>query len=313
MRKADLTLILALIIAVVFANAGCKKDKENEQEETTDTVVYQQPTVNEEAINQIIGSFPQPTEMASLIKDLGVPFSKKYLADPKIIENYDTNKKKAFALGVLAADLGYLNIYEKSTLIVEYLSSIKRLADALRVGQFFDFQALKRMATNSTNLDTLIFVSSNSFMRMHQHLGETGRSNLSLLMLTGAWLEGLYLLAQVTKDAKKRSDNPDFQQNYEKMKDNIGSQKVLFDILYKVLVLYKDDEYFNQVVSSLKELKDIYSGVTITIIKEQPKIDTQGGRMVIEQGEKSIINITDDQVDAIINTVEKIRNKLINQ
>ncbi len=306
-------LRISLSIAfLIFLSIGCKKDKNNNADNKQVDTTISQPAINEEAINEIINSFPQPVEMAALIKDLNVPFSKKYLLDPKKTENYDTNKKKALALGILSADLGYLNIYEKSTLIVEYLSAIKRLADALRIGQFFDFHALKRMATNNSDLDSLMFVTLNSFTDMHQHLTETGRSNLSLLMVTGVWIEGLYLLCEVAEDTQHKTNDPQLQVNYEKLKDKIGEQKVLFDILYKVIILYKDDEYFAKVIKNLDQLKDIYSNVTITIKKGEPETKIVDSQLVIIQNEESVVNITDDQVKAIISTTKKIRNNLIN-
>jgi len=257
---------------------------------------------NREVVEQIVNSFPSPVEVAAIMKDMEVPFSKRYLADPSIIDNYDINNKKAFGLGILSADLGYLNVYERTTLIIEYLTAIKRLADDLRVGHFFDFQSFKRLATNNDNLDSLVFLSVNSFSNMNQHLQDNARGNLSLLMVTGVWLEGLYLMTQVYKE------HPN-----EKLKELIGDQKIIFTILYQGLKLYSDDEYFKKILEEFKKINKIYSQITITYEKVEPTYKTtQSNIPVYEQQERSVINVREQQLKDLTKITSQIRNKLIN-
>ncbi len=296
-------LFLGLGLGMVGCN-GCHSDEETinipkNLKVQEDTEVY---AANKAVVDRIVNSFPSPVEVAAIIKNLDVPFSKRYLADPDIIDNYDTNFKKAFGLGVLSADLGYLNVYERTTEIVQYLSSIKRLADDLRIGQFFDFQSFKRLATSSDNLDSLIFLSLNSFTQMNQYLQENARGNLSLLMVTGVWIESLYLMTQVYKD------QPD-----DHLRELIGDQKTLFTILYQGLKLYNNDEYFKQLLHEFKKLDKIYSQITITYKKlNVQKVTNNDSIPVFEQQETSVINMTDQQLHDLINITEQVRNKLIN-
>ncbi len=308
MKKfGSLTLYILAILFLAIGLVGCNGCQKNEDEiEIPEDLQVEQNTqvsaANQAVVDKIVNSFPSPVEVAAIIKDLDVPFSNRYLADPDIIDNYDTNLKKAFGLGILSADLGYLNVYERTTLIVEYLSSIKRLADDLRIGQFFDFQALKRLATSNDNLDSLIFLSLNSFTKMNQHLQQNARGNLSLLMVTGVWLEGLYLMTQVYKD------HPD-----DRLKELIGDQKTIFTVLYQGLKLY-DDEYFKTITKEFKKIDKIYSQITITYEKVEPtQTQNQNDSIpVFEQEERSVIHVTDEQLRDLITITEQVRNKLIN-
>jgi len=304
LKKFYLSIIfIAIIITQVSLLESCKCNNNDDDfgniGDTTD--ITSKPVINEDAINEIIGSFSSPVEMAAVMKSLDEPFSKKYLVDPAITENYDTNNKKAFALGVLSADLGYLNVYEKTNFIVQYLSAIKRLADDLRVSQFFDFQALKRLATSNDNIDSLQFLSVQSFREMDQYLRQSGRSNLSLLAITGVWVESLYLLTQIASEKEAVG-----------LKERIGEQKILFNLLYPIISLYKDDQYFADLSSDLKELQTIFEQVEITYQIGEPETVVIDGHVTIIQNEKSIINMTDEQLQQIIATTKKIRNKLIN-
>jgi len=148
--------------------------------------------VSEEAMEDIIENISSPIEMAALIKELGVQYNNRLLSDPASFENHTTSFHMAIDLGILGADLGYLNVYEKTGSAVHYLTEINKLADGLKVSRFFDFNTIKRLATTNSNIDSLMFLTVHSFNEMDDHLRETNRSNLSALMISGVWLEGMY-------------------------------------------------------------------------------------------------------------------------
>src|SRR5690606_14199112 len=96
--------------------------------------------------------------------------------------------EKSLWLGILGADLGYTNVYGKTGTSMDLLASIKKLAEDLRVGQFFDFETIKRLSLNSSSLDSLLYLSIDSYDRMDKFLREDNRSHLSSLMIIGAWI-----------------------------------------------------------------------------------------------------------------------------
>ena len=193
--------------------------------------------IPEEALSDIIQNISSPIEMAALVKDLGVPFDNDNLMDPDNTDSYSTNFKMAYTLGMLGADLGYLNVYNKTGSSVSYLSAINKLADALKVSQFFDFNTIKRLATSNSSLDSLIFLSVHSFNQMDEHLRETDRSNLSALMITGIWIEGMY---QVTRVIDSRYN--------EELAEYIGEQKLILNDLLLILNNYSRDDQFASLI-----------------------------------------------------------------
>ncbi len=304
MQKKIIFNIVIIVLLILQLSVFTSCHNNNDQVIVVDSSAYNSnPVIGQESIDEIIGSFSSPVEMAATMKNLDADFSKKYLVDPARTEDYDMDTKKAFALGILSADLGYLNIYEKTNLIVEYLSGIKRLSDDLKVSQFFDFQSLKRLATSNDNLDSLQFLSVQSFRDMDGYLRQSGRSSLSLLAISGVWLESLYLLTQIADE-----DNAD----KDAMKERIGEQKVSFDLLYGVIQLYKDDPYFSNFQTELKELKNVFDQVEITYQVGEPETIVENGHVTIFQNEESIVNMTDDQLTQIITLTKNIRNKQIN-
>jgi hypothetical protein len=293
MNKKILFFLLSLFVAVSCGNNTTKPPDNIGTEDG--------PVVDPEAINKIIESFSSPIETAALIEDLKVPYSNKYLIATDVAADFDSNYKKALGLGMLSSDLGYLNVYHRTNSIVEYLTVIRRLSNDLDVDQFFDFQTLKRLATNSEHLDSLMFMSVNSYNRMDEHLRKTQRSDLSALMVTGVWLEGLYLACQVNKQA-----------NNKEFRDRIGEQKNILNDLILVLKFFDKKPHFSEIIADFTDLKEAYENVKITTkVGESKTQKDDKGRTIITQDEYTVVDMSDEQLAEITKLVEKIRNKLI--
>jgi len=292
--------IYIIAIFVILPLVGCSGGDDTPDGDIPD-FEENAPDIDENAINDVLESFSSPVELAALIKDLDVPFSKKYLASPDDADDYDTNFKKALGLGILSADLGYLNVYAKTAEIVNYLAVIKGISDDLNIGQFFDFQTLKRLATNNDNMDSLMFLSVNSFHQMDEHLRKNGRSNLSALVVTGVWMEGLYLSTQIMDEQASPA-----------LFDRIGEQKMILEKIYNILEVYQEqDKNFEKVVKDFKPLKEEYDKVEITFVIGESKEVVIDGETVTIPGDESIVVMKDEQLKKIISLTEQIRNKLI--
>lgn len=289
---------LTLLTAGFFA---CSESGDNKTDAPKESLFDdQQLEIPQETMEQLIDNVSSPIEMAALIKKAGISFSKDYVSNPDKVDNLNTSFEQALRLGILGSDLGYLNMYDKTGMVINYISAIKSLADNLKVGQFFDFQTLKKLATNSTNLDSLMYLSVSSFNQMDNYLRENKRTNISALMVTGVWIEGLFLATQVVKS------NPNVN-----ISERIGDQKNMLNNIIIILGNFKNDKNFAALVTDLNELKEAYKDVKISVEQGEPEQVEENGRLVIKQNSKSVVEITDAQLKNIIQVTEKIRNKLV--
>lgn len=292
---------ISLIFVAIFFLASCGQRPSNELTLDPDELEPDQLEVSSEAMSEIIQNIASPIEVAALISELNVPFSKSYLSVPENLSTNTTSFEMAYSLGALSADLGYLNMYEKTGSAVNYLSTINRLADGLQVGQFFDFPTLKRLASSSGNLDSLLFQSINSFNQMDDYLRETDRSNLSALMISGVWIEGLYLATQVAK----------INNNHD-LKSMIGEQKLILNDLLLVLQTYKNEQQIMDLIADYQSIKSIYDQVKITYEIGEPQAIEKDGMMMVVQSETSNVTMSDETLEKIIDVTEEIRNKHLN-
>jgi hypothetical protein len=257
--------------------------------------------LSEEAIADIVQNIASPVEIAAIMQSMNVPFSAEYLTPTQGSDRLTTNFQKAVMLGIYGADLGYLNMYEKTGNSIDVLSTIKRLADGLRVGQYFDFETLKRLSVSKSNLDSLLFLSVSAYNQIDKYLRENNRGSISALMITGVWIEGQYLATQVVKH------NPD-----EVLRDRIGEQKIILGDLLMLLRPYSQSSAdYTDLYDMMEQISAAYHDVRITYKLGEPETVEQDGRLVMIQHEESIVEMSDDQLIKIADLSEGVRNNLI--
>ena len=257
--------------------------------------------LSEEAVADIVQNIASPVEIASILQSMQVPFSAGYLAPTQGADRLTTNFQKAMMLGIYGADLGYLNIYGKTGNSVDVLSVIKRLADGLRVGQYFDFETIKRLSVSKSNLDSLLFLSVNSYNQIDRYLRDNDRGSISALMITGVWIEGQYLATQVALNF-----------NDEILRDRIGEQKIILGDLLMLLRPYRgSSEEYGALYGMMEQISAKYSEVKVSYRLGEPETKEEDGRLVVVQHEESIVEMTDTQLAEIAGLSKEVRNKLI--
>lgn len=295
--------LLLFFLASIFT-FSCSNSTNSTDEDFTqiDSVIAPASvSVAKESMVELIDNVSSPIEIASLLLEEDVPFNKEYISNTDNIDDVVGDFHCAINLGILGTDLGYLNLYEKTSSVMSTVSAINDLSNKLKVGQFFDFDLLKRLATNSNNLDSLIYTSIASFNNMDDYLRDNNRTNISALIVTGVWIESTYLATQVYTD----KSNP-------KIAERIGEQKLILNNLILILDNYKSDPQFAKLLNDFQTLKQIYEGISIVSIDAEPESKIVNGMLVIVQNDNSTVNITEEQIAKIATEVQKLRNSIIN-
>lgn len=259
-------------------------------------------TMTTEMANEIIKTIPSPIELTSLIKASGAEYSSKLLNNADNVDEYTTNYKRALNLGIYGADLGYINLYEKTHTSMSYINAVRDLADELKVGQFFDFESITRLANNKSNLDSILYITTSGFEDMDEYLKDKNRGNQSMLILVGGWIEALHIVNEVAQNAATPS---------EELHERIGEQKIVLDDLVLLLEVYKNQPHFQELIDDLTSLQEVYGGVSITYDYQEPEMKEVDGVLVIIDNSSSQVEISPETLKTISNKVKEIRSKMI--
>ncbi|MDR2928113.1 MAG: hypothetical protein LBV41_07950 [Cytophagaceae bacterium] len=302
LKNAIYFLFILVCIPLMVGCGGCSGNSKPSDDGlaavTDETEVPLQ--LGENVMSDVIQNISSPIEMANMVKVSGVEFSQKILNNPDVISKYETSFKKALNLGVFSADLGYINIFDKNNIVVPYLMAAKTLSNGINVGQFFDFETLRKAAENASNLDALMEMSISSFNKIDAYLRDQNRSDVSTLIITGAWIEGMYLSTMVQKDVNKKE-----------MADRIAEQKHVVEILEIVLGNYKNQPNFPALVEGVQELNQAYGAVRITTELSEPKRIENNGTLLVIQDEISTAHYSQEDIDKIMDIIINLRTKIV--
>jgi hypothetical protein len=293
---------LGLILMLLSACGSKQESAEKDMIEDFDKQEVQGPAISEAVIGDILQSIPSPLEISVLLKESGKKYNAAFLNPADNLSKYNNNFKRALNLGIYGTDLGYTNIYEQNQDGVKYMASIKSLADGLNIGQFFDIETIGRLATNSKNLDSLLLITTQNFNSINHYLQTQSRSNLSVLLLTGGWLEAMHITCNV---AAMDPTNKELQ-------EKIGEQKVILENIILLLSFYKDsDPNMASLLTEMEGLKKVFDKVEITYTYKESTFEVVNGVMVIKDNSSTTIQITPDNVKEIQTVSANIRSKII--
>jgi hypothetical protein len=294
--------LLILAVAVLFLGCGGGKKADDQDFQSTLDSLTNVPKIDEELVNGILQQIPSPLEISSILKESGSKYEASILNSDQNLPKYNNNFSKALNLGVFGTDLGYTNIYEQSKDGIKFLSSIKSLANDLNIGQFFDIETIGRLASNSKNLDSLLLITTQNFNDINSYLQNQSRSQISVLLLTGGWVEAMQIVCQVAVK------NP----NNKELAEKIGEQQIILEQLVLLFDLFKEDTNMASLLKDLNELQAAYAGIEIITIRKPSTMKIVDGVAVITDNSSTTINITPENVKQITQIVNTLRNKIIN-
>ncbi len=255
-------------------------------------------------LNSII-KIVSPLEVSVLIKNMGINYNSQLLNSPT--NAYQSDFKRALNLGVYTTDLGYANINEQQQATLAYMGSIKNLANDLQVGQFINTGKIITLATNKQNMNLLLEETSTTFESMSNYLQSQDRSVLAALMLTGGWMETLYITCEVAKK---------FPENKE-LTDRIVQQQIILDQILTVLQPYQaSDNNLRLLAADLQGLQGLLKRYNLT--QESGEVSTTqetiGGVEVIVVESAQVapdIIVSEQDLYQISAKVADIRNKIV--
>jgi hypothetical protein len=120
-------------------------------------------------------------------------------------------------------------------------------------------------------------------------------------MIIGVWIEGQYLATQVV------NIYPD-----KMLSDRIGEQKIILnDLLLLISPYCKRDPEFISLCKDLQDIKDKYRDIRITYTQGDPVSVEKNGGLTIKQTETSVVAMSKEQLNGVVEITKNIRDKLI--
>lgn len=288
--------VLILISLTTFGLWSCGSSSKDESNNSEDFKNAEESL--QEQIQDVVYNIPSPSEIPYLLEATGAEYNQTLINNKQKADQYASkNDKAALNLGVYAADIGYLSSYGKTQEAIDYLNSCKTLADNLGVIGSFDVQILQQFESNIGNKDSLASILNKSIQKTDDYLKDDSRSKLAALMLTGSFVEGLYISTGLIKSYPKNllSDD-DRNLILTPLIRVILEQEKSVDELLKMLSTIDQAEPVGGIVADLTALQASYRALNI---EEQIK------------NNRADLVLTDKNLADITSIVEKIRSSIV--
>jgi len=287
-------ICLVLLLTLGLWSCGSKKEKDDNNDEFKQA----EESLNDE-IKDVVYNIPSPSEIPYLLQQTGAEFNQSLLSDRNKADQYLTrNDKAALNLGIYASDIGYLVSYDKTQDAINYVNSAKKLADNLGVLGAFDADLLKRFEANISVKDSLAHMVDEAIHETEKYMKNDNRSKPAALMLTGSFVEGLYISTGLIKSYPKNIlKDDDRNLVLTPLIRVIIQQRQSVDELIKMLGTVEQSEPVNSLLSDLNSLQANYKAMNI---EEHLK----NNRADLVLSDKNLVELT--------KTIEKIRSSIVN-
>ena len=287
-----------LIIIFALIVISCNRP-ENKQSNEDDFIGDIDTTAFVLKYNNALFALPSPFQVTSIIKNNSIDFNKTYLNLPDNVSNYTTVFKQSLNVGIYGTDMGYLNIYDQTPDIISYFTVIKKLSEELGLNSAFQTSFIDRIEKNVDNQDSLLFFLTNTYREFDNYLKNSNRKEVGVLIVTGGWIESLYLLANITNENKNRN-----------IINRLGEQKHPLNNLIELLspYYYKSKE-FAWLIDALVDLAYEFDGIIFNYSYETSTVIPEQNLTIIKSNSNVIIS--EYHIRTIAQKISTIRNSII--
>ncbi len=292
-------IVLGLFILLVLSSC-CEDNNAKYNNSDTSSIALISDNSKSTTINNKLFGIPSPFLTANIGKKLKAKFHIEFLNPVEKHKTYFTSFKQAINLGIYGADLSYLTIYNYISNVESYIVTMKLLSEELGVGKNVDKKTLELIEANANNRDSLMYLIAKMFRNSDAFLFNNDRKDIGVIILSGGWIESLYLITQTLQ----------YEKNQEII-DFVGEQKQPLNNLIELLNPYyqKVSTEYDKLIEELTELARIFDQVEFEYKYEKSTFDTIKKITIINNVRKCII--TEEQLKQITKKIASMRNAYV--
>ncbi len=249
-------VLVAVMIIIVAGALSCKNRSDSRSQRHLSLPELKDM---EQRIEENVYPLPTSAEVIKRLTDMELGYIVGATNPHGNASSYVASYNRSVNLGIYGADLSYVTLYNMQQDVLDYLSAIRTLALELHLSQVYDESLYERIKVNFDNKDTLVTILTDAFDRTYSYLVEAGQTNLALLVVGGAWVEGFYLTLSVSELAGHLSG----------FEVSLIDQKKSFDMFEEIASPLKDDPLVARLLETLKPVREVLAPIGTSLTMQQ--------------------------------------------
>lgn len=307
MKPLRNSCIPAIVLIAMMLTGACQSGQKGSPVLIQD-VDKEASSVDSESFHQVIHLYPSPGEMLSVIDMAQVPYDASLLNPTERADQYLDSKSKSTILGVYMADLAYAALFGRHEEALDYLETVKSLAEEININEAVDESMIEKARENVEFLDSLYSISNDAFMNILSYCDRNERSNTVVMISAGALTESLFFAVNMIDDYKTA----------KLLLQHLADQKYTIDnFMAFAQGVESDDPAVASTIGDLEKIKSIYDGIKtgtggVTIKAANDSDSKQPKKLVIGGADKaSQPSLTEDEFVALKEAVIELRNNIV--
>lgn len=246
----------------------------------------------------MVYTVPTPVQVTSAFKLLDISYSEDIIRDTKDSKvPLLTSFSKALNLGIDLVDFAYVAMYDQNQTSLIYFGKIENLTKELDLQNKKTIEVLKKCKTNISQKDSLFRILLSFQNEVDRRLFEIQKEEVSILIISGFYIEGLYmLLSHYDKLTRLKEMSPFYSNNLNNI---LLQQKIYIESLIELMKMYPNND-FKKLSDTFSKIKDSFEGLNI--------------KYEYSDKEKKIKNVTFDNSKIVVlkNMITDLRKSIIN-
>ena len=243
---------------ILLLSTGCSEEQEEE------TTIDHFRTINiadsldlDSGMGRVL-LLPAPLQVVSALNLYDIEYDASLINDLKGSAGIAEEYLNALNLGGHTIDLGYAVVNGDIQLGLSYSQSVKNLMGELGIASVVTSNMIKRVEANAVNQDSLSKIILEAYGASHKFFQRNQREGIGLLILTGCFIEGLYIASSV----KKEIDGGELQ-------SLLGIHKEYLNNLLLLIQYYNEKEEVADLIVQLAILREEFNDVDLVVNAEE--------------------------------------------
>lgn len=261
MKKIFKGVIFSLLIISIACLTSCTSCKDRATGNQMKKIEGERVETLEKQIEKNVYPLPTSAEVIKMLTELEVGYIFGITNPVENSKKYFSSTTRAINLGVYGADLSYTSLYNMNQEVINYMDAIRSIANELNMSKIYNAELYDKIKLNYDNRDELVKILTDSFNETYAYLAENEQQTLALLVVGGAWVEGMYLTTHVSEAAYQVAG----------ISRVLLEQKKSFDIFLEITQPYNTDPSLSDFLKLLEPVKKVYEGLGTSLTEDNIK------------------------------------------
>ena len=261
MKKILAGIILPILMITFIFLTSCNSCKSRVAEKQQEKSELAQVDSLENQIEENVYPLPTSAEVIKMLTELEVGYIIGISNPVENTKKYFSSTKRAINMGVYGADLSYATLYNMQQMVINYLDAIRSLSNELNMSKIYNAALYDSIKKNYDNKDELVRILTEAFNETYVYLADNDQQPLALLVVGGAWVEGMYLTTHVSEAAYQVAG----------ISKVLLEQKKSFELFLEITKPYANDPSVSDFVAKLDPIRKVYEGLGTSLTEENIK------------------------------------------